>query len=129
MTETKKKHEQIVALLDLEECEQAAYKVFCEIMRRHGKTEARRIFLKFGRPPSNRKIGKIKNYALLDRHDMMKPGPNVKASSGESGHTRPKSARIDTMMRPLQTASMLRKRTATRAAPGTKRHHRQRAPG
>jgi hypothetical protein len=82
MTETKKKHEQIVALLDLGECEEAAYKLFTKIMRRHGLAEARRVFLKLGTPPSVRKLGKIRNYALLDRYDMM-PKPNVQRLARE----------------------------------------------
>jgi hypothetical protein len=70
-------------LLAVEGCENAAHKLFLEIREHHGDAEARRIFLKFGRPPSARKMGKIRNYALLDRHDMMKPKPNVKALARE----------------------------------------------
>jgi hypothetical protein len=81
MTHTKKTHDQIAALL-LGECEEAAYKLFTKIMRRHGLAEARRVFLKLGTPPSGRKLGKIRNYALLDRYDMM-PEPNVQRLARE----------------------------------------------
>jgi hypothetical protein len=83
MTEIKKKHEQFAASIDLWECEQAAYKVFCAIMQLHGKTEARRIFLKFGCPPSARKIKQIKNELLLLSLDRMKPKPTVQRLARE----------------------------------------------
>jgi hypothetical protein len=63
--------------------ERLAYGLFNRIEKYHGRAEARRIFLKFGSPPSARRLGYIKNQALLDRLEMMKPEPNVQRLAQE----------------------------------------------
>jgi hypothetical protein len=68
--------------LDIWEFEQAAYELFREIMSIHGVVQARRIFLEFGRPPTKRKLARIKNYGLLDRLDLMSK-PNVEKLARE----------------------------------------------
>jgi hypothetical protein len=63
--------------------ERLAYELYNKIEKYHGRAEARRIFLKFGSPPSARRLGYIKNQALLDRLEMMKPEPNVQRLAQE----------------------------------------------
>lgn len=61
----------------------AAYYLFSELDERVGINRARWLFRHFGRPPSQRRLNEIKNYALLDRLDGMKdkktglPSPNI----------------------------------------------------
>lgn len=64
-------------------CEYAAYLLFREIEKLHGRAEARRILTKYGSPPSARRTARIKNLGLLDRYDMMKPKPNVQKLARE----------------------------------------------
>jgi hypothetical protein len=61
----------------------AASFLFQEIEVELGRPAARRIFAKFGTPPSARKLAMLKNFSLLDRLDMMKPKPNVKKLARE----------------------------------------------
>jgi hypothetical protein len=63
--------------------EYAAYKLFRKIEEHHGRAGARRIFALWGSPPSAKKLRWIKNAALLDRLDMMKPEPNVQRLARE----------------------------------------------
>ena len=57
-------------------CNHIAQQLFTLITARHGERIARRIFAKWGTPPSERRRQLIANIGLLDRLDMMKP-PNV----------------------------------------------------
>lgn len=67
----------------IENCEDAAYLIFSEIKTRHGLAEARRIFRLWGPDPSPRRVAQVGNLGLLDRLDMMKPGPNVQRLARE----------------------------------------------
>ena len=57
--------------------EYAAYKLFRLIEKHHGRPAARRIFAMWGTAPTKRRLATIRNLALLDRYDSMKPKPNV----------------------------------------------------
>jgi hypothetical protein len=64
-------------------CVNAALTLFYEIDKLHGRAVARRIFTMWASGPSPRKLGFIKNAALLDRYDMMRPTPNVQRLAQE----------------------------------------------
>ena len=51
--------------------------LFMLIREKHGDQIARRIFAKWGTPPSKSRLAMIKNIGLLDRFDLMRPKPNV----------------------------------------------------
>lgn len=60
----------------LEAADRAAYWLFSVTVAEFGLSHARRIFMKFGKEPSPKKLKKIKNAGVLSRYDMMKE-PNV----------------------------------------------------
>ncbi|HUI12549.1 MAG TPA: hypothetical protein VL048_03655 [Xanthobacteraceae bacterium] len=50
-----------------------AYLLFMLIRAHHGERTARRVFAKWGEPPSPKRLRLIANMGLLDRLDTMKP--------------------------------------------------------
>jgi hypothetical protein len=64
-------------------CNHIAQELFALITARHGERIARRIFAKWGTPPSDRRRQLIANMGLLDSLDMMKPKPNVQRLARE----------------------------------------------
>lgn len=79
----------------------AAYYVFSELTDRAGIDRARWIFRHFGRDPTQSRRNEIKNFALLDRLDMMtdetgKPSPvylRLAKQLAEENKSLPKSER------------------------------------
>jgi hypothetical protein len=53
------------------------------ITRAHSIREARRIFYRFGAPPSAERLRQISNYGLLDRLDFMRPRPVIQRLARE----------------------------------------------
>ncbi len=64
-------------------CAHMAYLLFMVIHEQHGERVARRIFAKWGTPPSALRQQQIANLGLLDRYDMMKPKPNAQRLARE----------------------------------------------
>jgi hypothetical protein len=64
-------------------CEYLAYLLFMTIRAQHGDRIARRIFAKWGTPPTANQLNRIANMGLLDRLDMMEPKPNVQRLARE----------------------------------------------
>jgi hypothetical protein len=64
-------------------CENMAYLLFMIIREQHGDRTARRIFAKWGTPPTTRRLKFIANLGLLDRLDRMKPKPSVQRLARE----------------------------------------------
>jgi hypothetical protein len=58
-------------------CEHIASQLFLLIRENHGEATARRIFAKWGNPPTAKRLAMFENVSLLDRLDMMEPKPNV----------------------------------------------------
>jgi hypothetical protein len=59
-----------------------ALMLFLEISERHGEQQARRLFLKWAKPPTARQKAEIINWSLLHRFDAMK-APNVQKMARE----------------------------------------------
>jgi hypothetical protein len=68
---------------DIGGCQYIASLLFGLVERRHGRGWACRIFLTLGSPPGARRLRKFKNWALLDRLDLMKPTPNIQRLARE----------------------------------------------
>jgi hypothetical protein len=58
-------------------CIHMAQLLFMVIRENQGDGIARRIFAKWGKPPSDSTLQEIANLGLLTRLDLMKPKPNV----------------------------------------------------
>jgi hypothetical protein len=80
----------------IEGCKYAALELFIEIDRQHGRAWARRIFAMWGTPPTKTRINQIRDYAVLDEYDMMRPKPNANKLARiivERNRTAPKEER------------------------------------